>query len=66
MGLFSGLFRSRDKPKNSMAGSSYAFYIVLRCYKSQVCQASCNGIAYPNSSARTAWLRRSDISYLDF
>lgn len=27
MGLFSGLFRSRDKPKNSMVGSSYAFYM---------------------------------------
>ena len=27
MGLFSGLFRSRDKPKNSTAGSTYAFYM---------------------------------------
>jgi len=27
MGLFSGLFRSRDKPKNSTAGSAYAFYM---------------------------------------
>ena len=27
MGLFSGLFRSRDKPKNSTVGSSYAFYM---------------------------------------
>ena len=27
MGLFDGLFRSRDKPKNSTAGSAYAFYM---------------------------------------
>ena len=27
MGLFSGLFRSRDKPKNSTAGSTYTFYM---------------------------------------
>ena len=27
MGLFSGLFRSRDKPTNKTAGSSYAFYM---------------------------------------
>ncbi len=27
MGLFQSLFRSRDKPKNSTAGSSFAFYL---------------------------------------
>ena len=27
MGLFSGLFRSRDKPQNSTAGSAYTFYM---------------------------------------
>ena len=27
MGLFSGLFKSRDKPKNSTVGSSYSFYM---------------------------------------
>ena len=27
MGLFSGLFRSRDKPTNSTAGSAYTFYM---------------------------------------
>ncbi|MBQ1362614.1 MAG: phage portal protein [Oscillospiraceae bacterium] len=27
MGIFSGLFRSRDKPENRTAGSSYAFYL---------------------------------------
>jgi len=27
MGIFSGLFRSRDKPKNSTAGSSYTFFM---------------------------------------
>ncbi len=27
MGMFSGLFRSRDKPQNRTAGSSYAFYM---------------------------------------
>jgi len=27
MGLFSGLFRSRDKPKNTTAGSAYTFYM---------------------------------------
>ena len=27
MGLFSGLFKSRDKPKNSTVGSSYTFYM---------------------------------------
>ena len=27
MGLFSGLFRSRDKPKNKTVGSSYTFYM---------------------------------------
>ena len=27
MGLFSGLFKSRDKPKNSTAGSAFAFYL---------------------------------------
>ena len=27
MGIFSGLFRSRDKPRNSTAGSAYRFYI---------------------------------------
>ena len=27
MGLFDGLFRSRDKPKNSTAGSTYTFYM---------------------------------------
>lgn len=27
MGLLKGLFRSRDKPKNSTAGSSFAFYL---------------------------------------
>ena len=27
MGLFGGLFRSRDKPKNSTAGSTYTFYM---------------------------------------
>ena len=27
MGIFSGLFRSRDKPENRTAGSSYAFYM---------------------------------------
>lgn len=26
MGIFSGLFRSRDKPKNATAGSTYRFY----------------------------------------
>ena len=26
MGIFSGLFRSRDKPKNATAGSAYRFY----------------------------------------
>ena len=27
MSIFSGLFRSRDKPQNRTAGSSYAFYL---------------------------------------
>ncbi len=27
MGIFSGLFKSRDKPQNRTAGSSYAFYM---------------------------------------
>lgn len=27
MGIFSGLFRSRDKPKDSTAGSRFAFYM---------------------------------------
>lgn len=27
MGIFSGLFKSRDKPQNSMAGSAYRFYM---------------------------------------
>ena len=27
MGLFSGLFRSRDKPQNRTTGSSYAFFM---------------------------------------
>ena len=27
MGIFSGLFRSRDKPGDSTAGSRYAFYM---------------------------------------
>ena len=27
MGLFDGLFRSRDKPQNRTAGSGYAFYM---------------------------------------
>ena len=27
MGIFSGLFKSRDKPQNSTAGSAYAFYM---------------------------------------
>ena len=27
MGLFSGLFRSRDAPKNSTAGSAYRFFL---------------------------------------
>ena len=27
MSIFSGLFRSRDKPRNSTVGSSYAFYM---------------------------------------
>ena len=27
MGIFSGLFRSRDKPENRTPGSSYAFYM---------------------------------------
>lgn len=27
MGIFSGLFKSRDKPENRTAGSSYAFYM---------------------------------------
>ena len=27
MGIFSGLFRSRDKPKNATTGSSYTFYL---------------------------------------
>lgn len=27
MGLFSGLFKSRDKPQNSTAGSAYTFYM---------------------------------------
>ena len=27
MSIFSGLFRSRDKPKNSTAGARYAFYM---------------------------------------
>lgn len=27
MGIFSGLFRSRDKPADSTAGSRYAFYM---------------------------------------
>lgn len=27
MGLFSGLFRSRDDPKNSTAGSAYRFFL---------------------------------------
>ena len=27
MGLFSGLFRSRDKPQNRTAGSTYSFYM---------------------------------------
>lgn len=27
MNLFSGLFKSRDKPENRTAGSSYAFYL---------------------------------------
>ena len=27
MGIFSGLFKSRDKPQNRTAGSNYAFFI---------------------------------------
>lgn len=27
MGMFSGLFRSRDKPQNRTAGSGYTFYM---------------------------------------
>ena len=27
MGMFSGLFRSRDKPQNRTAGSAYTFYM---------------------------------------
>ena len=27
MSIFSGLFRSRDKPQNSTAGSSYSFFM---------------------------------------
>ena len=27
MGIFSGLFRSRDKPQNSTAGSVYSFFM---------------------------------------
>ena len=27
MGIFSGLFKSRDKPENRTAGSAYAFYM---------------------------------------
>ena len=27
MGIFSGLFHSRDKPKNSLNGSSYRFFL---------------------------------------
>ena len=26
MGIFSGLFKSRDKPQNRTAGSNYAFF----------------------------------------
>ena len=27
MGIFGGLFKSRDKPKNRTAGSAYSFYL---------------------------------------
>ena len=27
MGIFSGLFKSRDKPENRTAGSAYTFYM---------------------------------------
>lgn len=27
MGIFSGLFKSRDKPENRTAGSSYTFFM---------------------------------------
>ena len=27
MGIFSGLFKSRDKPQNRTAGSNYAFFL---------------------------------------
>lgn len=27
MGIFSGLFKSRDKPQNRTAGSGYAFFM---------------------------------------
>ena len=27
MGIFSGLFKSRDKPQNRTAGSNYAFFM---------------------------------------
>ena len=28
MGIFSGLFKSRDKPQDRTAGSNYAFFFV--------------------------------------
>ena len=27
MGVFTGIFRSRDKPQNATAGSAYSFYM---------------------------------------
>lgn len=29
MSIFSGLFKSRDKPENRTPGSSYAFYLAV-------------------------------------
>ena len=37
MGIFSGLFRSRDKPKNATAGSAYRFYFRQQ-HERQACE----------------------------
>ena len=40
MGIFSGLFKSRDKPQNRTAGSNYAFFFGGTTYGKAVTERS--------------------------
>ena len=53
MGIFSGLFRSRDKPTDRTAGSSYAFYLGGSTSGKVVTERS--AIPRPWSSASAPW-----------